>query len=274
MKYIELQGTRVPALGFGTAAMRGKKCEKALTYALELGYRHIDTAAMYRNEEVVGRVVAASGIARRNLFITTKVGPGDLAAEAFRQSVEVSLENLQTDHVNLLLVHWPNPDIPLGDTLDALSEAKEKGQAQRIGVSNFPVALMTEAIDSHGVDLFANEVEYHPFLAQRSVLKSCHQHDMMLIAYSPLAMGQVAKDKTLSRIAKKYGKSAAQITLRWLIDQFCVAAIPKASGKRHAKQNFDIFDFYLSAPDVAEITALACNRRLIELLPAPKWDAG
>ena len=272
MKYIDLKGTRVPALGFGTAALRGKKCETALAYALELGYRHIDTAAMYRNEEVVGRALAASGIPRRNIFLTTKVGPTELSPEALRQSVEQSLERLQTDHVNLLLVHWPNPELPLGETLDALTAAKENGQAQRIGVSNFPVALMKEAVEVHGADLLANQVEYHPFLSQRSVLKFCHRHDMMLTAYSPLAMGQVAKDKTLGRIAKKHGKTPAQVTLRWLIDQFCVAAIPKASGKRHAKQNFEIFDFYLSAPDVAEITALACNCRLVELSFAPKWD--
>ena len=272
MKYINLKDTTVPALGFGTATLRGKKCEAALTYALELGYRHIDTAVMYQNEEVVGRVLAACGIARRSIFLTTKIGRGELAPETLRQSVEQSLERLQTDHVNLLLIHWPNQDIPLGETLDALAQAKENGQTQRIGVSNFPVALMKEAIEVHGADLFANQVEYHPYLSQRPVLKYCHQHDMMLTAYSPLAMGQVAKDKTLGRIAKKYGKSPAQVTLRWLIDQFCVAAIPKARGKRHAKQNFDIFDFYLSPPDVAEITALACNRRLIEMPPAPKWD--
>ncbi len=272
MKYIDLKGMRVPSLGFGTAELRGKKCEAALTYALELGYRHIDTAQMYRNEEVVGRVLAASGIPRRNIFLTTKIGRGELAPETLRQAVEQSLERLQTDHVNLVLVHWPNPEIPLEGTMEALAQIKAEGQAQRIGVSNFPVALMKEAVEVHGADLFANQVEYHPFLSQRSVLKFCHQHDMMLTAYSPLAKGQVAKDKTISRIAKKYGKSPAQVTLRWLIDQFCVAAIPKARGKRHAKQNFEIFDFYLSAPDVAEITALACNRRLIEMPPAPKWD--
>ncbi len=272
MKYIELNGMTVPALGFGTAAMRGKACEKAVTYALELGYRHIDTAAFYGNEEEIGRVLTASGISRGNIFLTTKVWPSDLSADTFRASVDQSLKRLQTDHVNLLLIHWPNQNIPLSETLGALAQAKEAGKTERIGVSNFPVALMNEAIDSHGADLFANQVEYHPFLSQRSVLKFCHQHNMMLTAYCPLAMGQAAKDKTLIRIAKKYGKTPAQVTLRWLIDQHCVAAIPKASGKRHAKQNFEIFDFYLSAQDVAEITALASGKRLVELTPAPKWD--
>ena len=272
MKYINLNGTTVPALGLGTAAMRGKTCEKALTYALELGYRHIDTAAFYDNEEVVGRVLTASGISRRNIFFTTKVWPSDLAADAFRASVDQSLERLQTDHINLLLIHWPNQKIPLGETLEALTQAKEAGKMQRVGVSNFPVALMTESIETHGADLFANQVEYHPFLSQRSVLKYCHQHEMMLTAYCPLAMGGVAKNRTLTRIAKKYGKTPAQITLRWLIDQHCVAAIPKASGKRHAKQNIEIFDFYLSARDVADITALASGRRLVKIRPSPKWD--
>jgi 2,5-diketo-D-gluconate reductase B len=233
----------VPALGFGTAALRGKKYKSALTYALELGYRHIDTAAFYGNEDAVGRVIAASGIDRRNIFLTTKIWPSDLAPEAFRQSLDQSLEHLQTDHVNLLLIHWPNRDIPLGETLGAFTQAKEAGRAQRIGVSNFPVALMNEVIETHGADLFANKVEYPPFLSQRSMLKFYHQHDVIMTVYCPLEMEQAAKDKTLTRIVKRYGKTPAQVTFRSLIDQHCVAASPKASGKRHVKQNFEIFDF-------------------------------
>ncbi len=243
-----------------------------MTHALELGYRHIDTAAFYDNEEEIGRVLTASGNSCGNIFLTTKVWPSNLSADASRASVDPSLERLQTDHVTLLLIHWPNQNIPLSEILGALARAKEAGKTERVGVSNFPVALMNEAVDSHGADLFANQVEYKPFLSQRSVLKFCHQHNMMLTAYCPLAMGQVAKDKTLIRIAKKYGKTPAQVTLRWLIDQHCVAAITKARGKRHAKQNFGIFDFYLNAQDVAEITALASGKRLVELTPAPKWD--
>ncbi len=253
MKDIAVKGTRVPALGFGTWALSGRACYDAVRTALELGYRHIDTADMYGNETEVGRAIRDSGLAREAIFLTTKVPPGKLGAHDAKRCAEESLRRLGLDHVDLLLIHWPNSAIPLGETLGAFAELRAAGRTRHIGVSNFPTALLREAVERHGADLLCDQVEYHPYLSQQAVLAQARAYGMMLTAYSPVAKGRVARDAKLAAIGRKYNKSATQIVLRWLIDQDGVAAIPKAANRAHIAANIDIFDFTLADEDRAAI---------------------
>jgi 2,5-diketo-D-gluconate reductase B len=267
-----VKGVRVPALGFGTWPLSGRACRDAVRTALELGYRHIDTAQMYGNEAEVGAAIRDSGVARDALFVTTKLDLSSLTAEAVKRSTEQSLARLKLDHVDLLLIHWPSTEVPLGETLGAMAELRAKGLAHNIGVSNFTVALLREAVEVHRADLLCNQVEYHPFLSQRAVLPATRGHGLMLAAYCPLARGRVAEDATLAKIGRQYGKSAAQIALRWLVDQDGVAALPKAGSRAHAEANLAIFDFALSDADRAAIAALPKNQRVVNIGWAPQWD--
>jgi 2,5-diketo-D-gluconate reductase B len=273
MEYVNLKGARVPALGLGTWQLSGAQCADIVRAGLDLGYRHIDTAQAYNNEEEVGLALAGSGVARDDIFLTTKVWYERIAPGDLQRSVDESLTKLRTDHVDLLLIHWPNAKVPLGDSLKALAEVKAQGKARHIGVSNFTVALLKEAVETHGADLICDQVEYHPFLLQRPVLEFLRSHEMFLTAYSPIARGEAATHPTLTRIGEAHGKSAVQVTLRWLLDQPNVVAIPKASGEKHLKSNFEIFDFKLTDAERAEIDALTGNRRLINPGWAPAWDA-
>ena len=273
MDYVNLKGARVPALGLGTWQLSGAQCADVVRAGLDMGYRHIDTAQAYNNEEEVGAALAGSGVARDDIFLTTKVWYERIAPGELQRSVDESLTKLRTDHVDLLLIHWPNVKIPLGDSLKALAEVKAQGKARHIGVSNFPVALLKEAVEVNGADLLCDQVEYHPFLSQRQVLEFLRSHEMFLTAYSPIARGEAATHPTLVRIGEAHAKSAVQVTLRWLLDQVNVVAIPKASGEKHLKSNFEIFDFELSEGERAEIDALTGNRRLINPGWAPAWDA-
>jgi 2,5-diketo-D-gluconate reductase B len=273
MRYLDIKGVRVPALGFGTWAVSGEGAYATTRQALELGYRHIDTAQIYGNETEVGRAIRDSGIARGDIFLTTKVAPSNLRAAAVKRSHEESLKRLGLDFVDLLLIHWPNPDVPVGETLGALKALRDTGKTCHIGVSNFNVRLLRESVERHGADLLCNQVEYHPFLAQRAVLEATRRYGMFLTAYAPVARGRVFQDKALTEIGRKYGKSAAQVSLRWLIDQDGVAAIPKASRREHAAANIDIFDFALSAEDRTTIDALAEGDRMVEWRGySPDWD--
>ena len=273
MKYVELKGARVPALGFGTWMLTGRHCLDMVRLALEIGYRHIDTAQAYGNEAEVGDALAGSGVDRGEVFLTTKVWMDKLADGPLQRSVEGSLRKLRTDHVDLLLIHWPSRSVPLAQTLRALGQVRDDGRARHLGVSNFPVSLLREAVETHGADLLCDQVEYHPFLSQRPLLDALRSYGMMLTAYSPLARGEVARDRTLAEIGARHGKSPAQVALRWLIEQDGVAAIPKASNERHSRDNFDIFDFELSDDDRAVIDRLPKNRRRIDPGWAPQWDA-
>ena len=275
MQYIGVKGVKVPALGFGTWGLSGREAYQATRQALDLGYRHIDTAQIYGNEAEVGRAIRDSGVARAEIFLTTKVAPSNLRATAARRSHEESLNRLGLDQVDLLLIHWPNPQIPLGETLDTLAKLREEGKTRFIGVSNFTVKLLSEAVERHGANLLCNQIEYHPFLAQGAVRAALQRYGMMLTAYAPVARGRVFKDKTLVAIGKKYGKSAGQVALRWLIEQEHVAAVPKAAQRAHAAANIDIFDFALTAEDRATINALAEGDRLVDWWGySPDWDRG
>lgn len=273
MQYLEIKGARVPVPGLGTWQLSGRGCFETVRHALDLGYRHIDTAQMYGNETEVGWAMRESGLARDAIFLTTKLAPGNLAAAAVRRTAEESLRRLATDHVDLLLIHWPTGEAPLGETLGALAALRAAGKTRYIGVSNFNVALLQEAIETHGANLLCNQVEYHPYLSQRAVLAAVRRQGMMLTAYSPLARGRVQRDPALAAIGRKYGKAPAQVALRWLLDQDGVAAIPKAAGRAHLAANLDIFDFTLSAEDRAAIDALRDAYRVVDPTGwAPDWD--
>ena len=274
MKYLDIKGVRVPALGLGTWQLSGRGCFEAVRQALDLGYWHIDTAQMYGNETEVGWAIRESGIARDQIFLTTKLAPGNHAAAAVRRSTEESLRRLATDHIDLLLIHWPTGEVPLGETLGALAALRQAGKARHIGVSNFNVALLEEAIGTHGAELLCNQVEYHPFLSQRAVLAAVRRHGVMLTAYSPLARGRVQRDPVLTGIGRAYGKSPAQVALRWLLDQDGVVAIPKAASRTHLAANLAVFDLALSASDRAAIDALRDGYRVVDPAGwAPDWDS-
>jgi 2,5-diketo-D-gluconate reductase B len=271
MLHIDVKGTKVPALGFGTWALSGRGCYEAVRAALSLGYRHIDTADMYGNETEVGRAIRDSGLARDSIFLTTKVPPGKLRARDAKRCCEESLRKLGLDQVDLLLIHWPNSAVPLGETLGAFAELRAAGKTRFIGVSNFPATMLREAVEQHGADLLCNQVEYHPYLPQRAVLQGARGYGMMVTAYSPVAKGRVARDAKLAAIGRKYGKSAVQVALRWLIEQPAVAAIPKAGPRDHIAANIDIFDFALAEEDRAAIAALGEGRRLVDFGDGD-WD--
>ncbi len=273
MKEVAVKGAAVPALGLCTCQLSGRACYDAVRVALELGYRHIDTAEMYGNQDEVGRAIRESGVARDEIFLTTKVPPGKLRAAETKRSAEESLRLLGLPYVDLLLVHWPSGEAPLAETLGAFAEMKAAGKTRFIGVSNFNVKLLGEAVERVGADLLCNQVEYHPFLSQSTVLAAVRKHGMMLTAYAPVAKGRAAGDRTLEAIGKKYGKSAAQVSLRWLIEQDNVAAIPKASSRAHLTANLAIFDFALAPEDRAAIDRLQGGGRLLDVSGwSPEWD--
>jgi diketogulonate reductase-like aldo/keto reductase len=270
MLHITLQGTPIPTLGLGTWDLRGAAAERAVASALEIGYRHIDTAQSYDNEGQVGRALAASGVARDEIFLVTKVRPSNFGAADAVASTRESLRLLQSDYVDLLLLHWPNPQVPVAETLGALSTLVDEGAVRHLGVSNFPTALMREALPH--APLLANQVEYHPYLAQSALLAQAREEDYLLTAYSPIAKGRVMDDPTLQAIGADHGKSPVQVTLRWLVQQPNVAAVPKSANPERQASNLDIFDFALSDDEMARIGALARGERIVDFGGGPDWD--
>ncbi len=270
---VEANGAAIPVLGFGTWQLEGDVCTDAVRTALDCGYRHIDTAQIYDNEREVGQGLAQSGVARDEIFVTTKVWMDQMEEARLQGSVELSLKKLGLDHVDLLLIHWPNPDVPLKETMAALSEVKRFGMARHIGVSNFPVAVMEEAIALVSEPLVTNQVEYHPQLDQSPVLEACRRNGMALTAYSPLGRGELLTHPVLVEIAEAKGKTSAQVMLRWLIQQEGVAAIPRSGNPAHIASNFEVFDFSLTDDEMARIFALADpDGRMVDPEWAPHWD--
>ena len=260
----------MPALGLGTwELLPPRKCRKAVADALAMGYRHLDTAVIYENEEAVGQGIADSGVPRDEIFLTTKVWRDDLRRDDAITSAEASLRRLGTDHVDLLLIHWPHDTIPLEETLEAFVQLREQGKTRHLGVSNFPPSLLSRALEL--APIFCNQVEYHPFLTHEPLRDLAREHDVLLTAYSPLAKGRVTKERVLREIGRHYGKSAAQVTLRWLLQQG-MAVIPKAAKKRHRRANLKVFDFELSAREMAIIEDLDRNERLIDAPFVRDWE--
>ena len=271
---VEVHGARIPLIGLGTWNLRGSTCVRMVEQALRLGYRHVDTAEMYDNEREVGEGLRASGLPRGQVFITTKIWPSHFAARELERAAKESLARLQLAEVDLLLLHWPNPQIPLRETLGALCKVKRMGRARHIGVSNFTVALIDEAARLAEEPLICNQVEVHPFIDQSKVIAACRRQGMATVAYSPVARGGVKSDKLLARIAKAHGKSAAQLSLRFLV-QRGIVVIPRTSRVERLSENLAIFDFVLSEAEMAEIARLARrDGRIVDYAysGSPNWD--
>jgi diketogulonate reductase-like aldo/keto reductase len=256
---VEANGARVPLIGLGTWDLRGKSCARMVEQALSLGYRHIDTAAMYRNEEAVGEGLRASGVPRDDVFLTTKVWSSDLRARDFERSTRESIEKLKVRNVDLLLIHWPNSSVPLKETIGALCKMKREGLARHIGVSNFTVALVEEAVRLSTEPLVNNQIELHPYNDQSKIIAASRKAGLAITAYTPIARGRVAGDALLSRIGKAHGKTAAQISLRYLVQQDIVV-IPNTSRAERLTENAEIFDFQIMPAEMKEIAALASPR--------------
>jgi 2,5-diketo-D-gluconate reductase B len=272
MQFVEANGARIPAIGLGTWELRGRTCARVVEQALRLGYRHIDTAQIYENESEVGDGLRASGVHRDEVFVTTKVWTTHFAPNDLERSTKDSLARLRLAHVDLLLLHWPNPRIPLQETLGALAHAKELGMTRHVGVSNFTVALIEQAVAACPVPLVCDQVEYHPYLDQTKVLRACSDNGMALVAYSPIAKGRIKNDEALAGIGEKHRKSAAQVCLRWLLQQN-IAAIPRTSKIERLSENIDLFDFELSDEEMRQVSAMSSPKgRLTDFGFAPKWD--
>jgi 2,5-diketo-D-gluconate reductase B len=272
MQFVEANGANIPAIGLGTWELRGRTCARLVEQAIKLGYRHIDTAQIYDNERDVGDGLRASGVKRDDVFVTTKVWSTHFAPNDLDRSTKESLAKLRLSEVDLLLLHWPNPQVPLSETLGALAQVRKLGMARHIGVSNFTVALIEEAVAACPDLLACDQVEYHPYLDQTKVLEACAGHGMALVAYSPVAKGRVKNDQALARIGQVHGKTAAQVCLRWLVQQN-VAAIPRTSRIERLSENIDVFDFALSDDEMHLISQMGnAKGRLTDYGFAPKWD--
>ncbi len=274
MLTIKMKTMEIPSLGFGTYKLTGTEGQAMIEAAIAAGYRHIDTAALYKNEVEVGAAIRASGIARNDIFLTTKVWPDNFKADDFKKAVDESLKRLAVDRVDLLLLHWPNPNVPLAETIAALNSVQERGLARAIGVSNFTTSLIREAVRLSHIPLAVNQVEYHPYLDQRKVLAEMRLHGMALTAYQPIAGGKVAKDPVLQEIGARHEKTPVQVALRWLVQQDKVAAIPKTSSIERMRENIQIFDFTLTDAEMQRISALhrPDGRTTNPATVAPVWD--
>jgi len=271
---VTAKGARIPLLGLGTWELRGRACARVVEQALRLGYRHIDTAEMYDNEREVGEGLRASGVSRGEVFITTKIWPTHFAPREFDRAVHECLARLRLSQVDLLLLHWPNPRLPLAETIAGLCKAKQDGLARHIGVSNFTVALIEEAVQITPEPIVCNQIECHPFLDQSKVIAACRQHGVAVVAYSPIARGNARKNEVLARIGARHGKTAAQTCLRFLV-QHGIVVIPRTSKVERLSENAAIFDFTLSAQEMAEIAKLAHpGGRMVDWAFAgqPQWD--
>lgn len=272
MQYKNIQGLDVPEIGLGTYKLHDRECSRVIRAALDIGYRHIDTAQMYKNEREIGEALSVSNVPREDIFLSTKIWHTNLEADDVLQTTEESLRHLDTPYVDLLMIHWPNDQYDLRATIESMLVLRDQGKAMNIGVSNFPLSLLKKVNDEIRAPIFCDQVEFHPFIDQLDLLDYAIEKDILITAYSPLAQGEVVKNKELQEIAEKYGKSPAQIALRWLIEQENVVAIPKASSEEHLKENFEVFDFFLEDEDFERIDRLEKGKRLTNPSFAPNWE--
>lgn len=274
MQTVTAHGAAMPVIGFGTWNIGGELCAQSVADAIRIGYRHIDTAAGYGNEDRVGEGIRAAGIPRDQLFITTKVGPENLAEKDFYASVERSLKQLRVDQVDLLLIHWASKVLPVAATIKPLNEAKRRGWTKHIGVSNFTIKLLTEAWAATKEPIVTNQIEYHPYLTQENLVGFMRGKGMILTAYSPLGRQVILDDPVIVAIAGKHGRTPAQVVLRWDIQQPNTVPIPKSTKPANIASNFDIFGFTLDAEDMAALTALGAKKQRIAGWPPanPEWD--
>jgi 2,5-diketo-D-gluconate reductase B len=272
MQFVESHGARIPAIGLGTMTLKEATCVETVREALRVGYRHLDTAQMYDNEAEVGQGLKASGVPRDQVFVTTKVWHTNAAARDFARTTEESLKKLNLAAVDLLLIHWPNKDIPLAETVGALCKAKREGLARHVGVANFTLSLLEQAVKLASEPLVANQIEVHPFIDQSKVIAACARHGLAVTAYCPLARGGVLGNPLLERIGKAHRKSAAQVSLRYLL-QLGLVVIPRTSNKQRLAENLAGLDFTLTDGDMAEIKTLRRpDGRVVSPPHAPQWD--
>jgi 2,5-diketo-D-gluconate reductase B len=277
MNVVEANGARMPAIGLGTMTLKEQVCIDAIKTALRLGYRHLDTAERYGNEQWVGeglhQGLAASGLRREDVFVTTKVYWDKLAPGDFERSVEESLQKLKLPSVDLLLIHWNNPKVPLSDSIASLCDAKKRGQTKHVGVANFTISMLDEAVRLATEPLVTNQIEVHPFLDQSKVLAACRRHGISVTAYCPIARGKVPGNEVLERIAKAHRKSSSQVALRYLVQQG-IMPIPRTANPEHLAANLALWDFALSDAEMAEIGGLARpDGRVVNPAHAPQWDS-
>ncbi|GGC89749.1 aldo/keto reductase [Undibacterium terreum] len=272
MNPLQTQGISLPRLGLGTFRMQGDDCRAAVESALDLGYRHIDTAAMYGNEDAVGAAIAGSTLARKDIHVTTKVWHDQLAPAAIKASFETSLAKLQLDYVDLLMVHWPAKDMDMSAMFDTLLKLKEQKRIRAIGVSNFNLSLLRSAIEDIGAPIACNQIEYHVLLDQTPVRSYLASKGIPVVAYCPLAQGKLAEHPQLAAIAVKHGATPAQVALKWLLDQDGVAAIPKAQRRASQQANLQALQLQLDEADRRIIASLPKDRRLVNPAFAPAWD--
>ncbi len=259
MKYRSAGGASIPVLGFGTANLYGDTCEQAVRDALEMGYRHVDTADFYDNHRAVGRGIDSATVPRSEVFLTTKVWRTDLDPDSVHDVATTALEDLDKEYVDLLLIHAPSESVPIEETIRAMNGLQREGAVRHIGVSNFSIGEVAAAMDASQTPIVTNQVRYEPETDRQDLLQFCLDEGVLLTAYSPLGTGNVLENQTLKRIAGGYGKSAAQIALRWLIQQPGVLAIPKAATRDHRYENLQIFDFSLTDEEMREIFDLTAG---------------
>src|SRR5471030_219640 len=261
MPYVEAHGVRIPTIGMGTMTLKGAICVNAVSAALRMGYRHLDTAWFYGNEKENGEGLRASGVKREEVFICTKVRETHLTADDFAKIVDESLGNLKLPYVDLLLIHWNNPAVPFKVSIGALNKAKRDGKTKHIGVANFTSTMLDDAWAVTAEPLICNQIEVHPFINQDKVLAACKKHGMAVVGYVPIARGKVPGNEVLERIGKAHGKSSAQVSLRYLVQLGC-CAIPRTATPAHLKENLEVFDFKLSDAEMADLKKLnATNMR-------------
>ena len=251
-RYLKIEDQDIPLLGLGTYGMTGTSGIRDMVDALEIGYRHLDTAQMYNNEKEVGEAVSQSGIERKEVFITTKISSRNLDPGSVDESVRRSIEKLGTDYADLLLIHWPTPEMDLENVLEVMVRLRDEGLTRHIGVSNFNPGLFQKAVSLAPV--ICNQVEFSPYNPEFGNLRFARQNNLLITAYSPLGKGRVRNDSNLTEIGKKYQKTAAQTALRWLLQLGNVSVIPKASDENHRRENADIFDFELTEEEMERIS--------------------
>jgi len=248
-------GASIPTIALGTS-MLGSRSADAVCAALQAGYRHIDTAWKYGTERGVGDGMRASGVPRSEIFLTTKVSHEYLRADDFERCTNESLRTLGVEYVDLLLIHWPNPKIPLAETIGALTKMKREGLTRHIGVANFTSTLLDQATRLSDEPLVTNQIEVHPYLDQTKMLEACRRHGMIITAYCPLGRGRLFSDPVLAEIAHNKGRTIAQIALRWLVQQGDIAPIPRSSNPQRIAENIQVFDFELTPAELDRISAL------------------
>ncbi|MEH2474201.1 diketogulonate reductase-like aldo/keto reductase [Nitrobacteraceae bacterium AZCC 2161] len=271
----ELPKLKLPPIGLGTRLLVAEECSAVVEQAISIGYRYVDTAPIYGNEAAIGEGIRRSAMPREEIFVTTKVERDNLRAGPLRQSVENSLTALKSDYIDLLLIHWPNQEIPLSETIAAMGALRKRGLLKHIGVANFPIAMLDQAIElacQNGADIAANQVEIHPSLYPSKLIEACRQRGVATIAYSPMGRDDL-KHPVVLEIASRLGRGPSQIILRWHAQQGVLPIpIPDTATRDQIAQQYDIFDFALSTADLNRLSSLTPQTRYFNPAWSPVWD--